>query len=352
MRDIDVLARTLSRYWITLFPIARDELRHLRRRAEAIPDPVLRAHALDTLAAEHQNAESAAVFAVLASPRHRKTVARLLVSYQAMYDFLDTLTEQPSTAPLRNSRHLHTALVAALGGPHPRAGYYAHQSRHDDGGYLDELVRSCAARFRRLPSADATALPLWRAARRAAESQSQNHAAMFTGSAALIHWAVRETPADTGLAWWETAAAGGSSLAVHALLGAAGDRDLTPASAEQIERAYWPWVSALNTLLESVVDMDDDAETGNHSYASHYADAQQMAARLGSIADSAADATRGLPRDRVHAVIVAAMAAFYLAQLTAVHPNARPAAHNVRMAFGANAGALLAMLRLRRRLTA
>lgn len=343
-----MLVRTLVRYWTTLFPVAREELRRLRRRAEAIPDPVLRAHALETLDAEHQNAESAAVFAVLASPRHRRTAARLLVAYQAMYDYLDTLTEQPSAAPLRDSRHLHVAMTAALGGPAPPGGYYAHHERHDDGGYLEALVGDCARRLERLPSAGATAAPLWRAARRAAESQSQNHAALFSDRRALIRWASSETPAGAELAWWETAAAGGSSLAVHALLAAAGDRDLTPAEAEQIEHAYWPWVSALNTLLESVVDFDDDAETGNHSYAGHYASTEELATRLGSIAARAADATRALPRHRVHDVIVTGMVAFYLAQPTAAKPAARPAAARVRAAFGANAGPLLGMLRLRR----
>lgn len=349
-REMEALARTLGRYWITLFPIARDELRRLRRRAEEIPDPVLRKHALDTLATEHQNAESAAVFAVLASPEHRGTVTRLLVAYQAMYDYLDTLTEQPAAAPLTNSRHLHTALTAALGGAEPSAGYFVHHACSDDGGYLAGLVGACARRFRRLPAVAATASPLWRAARRAAESQSQNHAAMFSNPAALVRWAIGVTPPDSGLAWWETAAAGGSSLAIHALLAAAGDDQLTPDSAAQIERAYWPWVNALNTLLESVVDLEDDAETGNHSYAGHYASSGEMAARLGSIALHAADATRDLPHRRIHGVIVAAMAAHYIAQPASRHPHARPAAASVRAAFGANATPLLAMLRLRQRL--
>jgi len=345
--DAVVLCRTLGRYWFTLFPLARKELRRLRERAEAIPDPTLRAHALETLRKEKQNAESAAAFAVLAAPRHRRTAALLLVAYQAMYDFLDTLTEQPSASVLADSRQLHAALVGALGAPRPPNGYYP--QRDDDGGYLDELVSVCAQRYRSLPSAKETVGPLHAAVGRASESQSQNHAAMFTNRTDLVEWATEETPPGTGLVWWETAAGGGSSLSIHALLGAAGDPSITASDAEQIHHAYWPWVNALNTLLESVVDIEEDTVTGNHSYASHYRDADEMAERLGLIATHAAIATQDLRRHRAHGVIVAAMASYYLAQTPPASP-AEDATERVRSAFGGITVPLLAMLRLRRRL--
>jgi len=346
--DAVALCRTLSRYWFTLFPIARKELSRIRARAEAIPDTAVREHALTTLRKEKQNAESAAAFAVLAAPRHRRTAARLLVAYQAMYDFLDTLTELPSTSMLNDSRQLHTALIGALGAPRPPNGYYPQEGADDD-GYLDELVSVCARRFWTLPSANETLGPLHAAAGRTSEGQSQNHAALFTNQIGLMEWATTATPPGTGLQWWETAAGGGSTLSIHALLGAAGDPSITARDADQIHRAYWPWVNALNTLLESVVDIDEDIVTGNHNYASHYRNADEMERRLGLIASQAAAATQGLHRHRSHRVIVAAMASYYLAQTSPASP-AGDATERVRSAFGAITVPLLAMLRLRRRL--
>src|SRR5829696_8568879 len=93
--DALALPVTLWRYCAIVLPCARRELRAWRRRALAIPDPALRAHACATLRDEHANAEGAALLASTAPPERRAEVVRLLVAYQVMYDYLDTLTEQP-----------------------------------------------------------------------------------------------------------------------------------------------------------------------------------------------------------------------------------------------------------------
>lgn len=350
-RDTRALLATLARYWLAIFPAARAELAHWQRRAAEIPDETLRRYALDTLADEHLNAEGAAVFAVLAPRRHRAQVARLLVRYQLMYDYLDTLTEQPVASPLRASRHLHRALGAALGESPPPNSYYAHYPHDDDGDYLPELVGACRTAFEALPAAGRVSRPVLRAARRSAEGQSRNHAAMLTAESGLVRWAIRATPAGSGLRWWETAAAAGSSLAIHALLASAADPALTAAAAERVERAYWPWINGFNTLLESMIDSQHDALTGNHSYVEHYATPHVMASRLDVIAARAVDAARHLPHAQQHAAILAGMAAFYLASPEAQLPAVLPAARRVRSRLGRNVGVPLAMLRVRRRLS-
>lgn len=348
-RDTRAMLGTLARYWLVIFPVARAELAHWRRRAAAIPDETLRRHALETLADEHLNAEGAAVFAVLAPRRHRALVVRLLVRYQLMYDYLDTLTEQPVSAPLHASRYLHRALTAALGEPAP-SSYYAHYPHADDGGYLPELVGACSVAFEALPAAGSVAPTALRAARRCADGQSHNHAAMLTRESTLARWASCATPAGSGLRWWETAAAAGSSLAIHALLASAADPALRATEAERIERAYWPWINGLNTLLESMVDAPHDSATANHSYVGHYATPHLMADRLDEIAARATGAARHLPHARQHAAILAGMAAFYLAAPEAQLPAAHPAADRVLRRLGGDVRLPLAMLRARRRL--
>jgi tetraprenyl-beta-curcumene synthase len=347
-RDTRAMLGTLGRYWFAVFPVARAELAHWRERAAAVPDETLRGHALATLADEHLNAEGAAVFATLAPCAHRALTTRLLVRYQVMYDYLDTLTEQPVAAPLAGSRHLHRALTAAFGEAPPAAGYYAHYPHTDDGGYLHELVSGSRSAFEALPASGPAAAAVLRAARRSAEGQSQNHASMLTHSTTLARWATNATPAGSGLQWWETAAAAGSSLAIHALLAAAADPKLSTAGAEQIEAAYWPWINGLNTLLESMIDSREDADTNNHSYVSHYTSPHLMAARLDLIAERAACAARQLPRARQHVAILAGMTAFYLASRDAQLPPARVAARRVHDRIGANLGLPLALLRARR----
>ncbi|HEX5146727.1 MAG TPA: DUF2600 family protein [Conexibacter sp.] len=312
-----VAPATLRRYWTAALPQARGELCRWDRRARRIPDRTLREHACTTLREEGANAEGAALLAVAAPRAHRATAVRLLVSTQVLYDYLDTLTEQPAADPLAASRRLHGALLAILGDAassraHARTDWYRGYRCGDDGGYLAALVATCRGRLASLPSRAVAAPGLQRAAERASESQSRNHAAMLGAleQAALMRWAHEQGAG--ALRWWELLAAGGSSLALHALLAAAADPRLTPAAAARIEAAYWPWACGLNTLLESVADRAADALTGNHSYVSHYDTSATAAARLATLAARASAAIRDLPDARHHATVLTAMACFYL----------------------------------------
>jgi tetraprenyl-beta-curcumene synthase len=351
LRDTGSLLAVVARYWVTVFPVVRDEIARWGRRAKAIPDRVLCCHAREALAGERMNAEGAAIFAVLSGPRHCAAVARLLVRFQVMYDYLDTLSEQPVALPLENGRRLHRALAAAVGARPPRGGYYLHHSQRDDGGYLDALVGACRSTFQRLPGAGCVAPALRRAVHRSAEGQSRNHAWMAHDGGGFVGWASALAPQDSGLQWWENGAAAGSSLAIHALLASAGNPAITTEGAAQIAAAYWPWVNALNTLLESLVDRRADIATGNHSYVSHYATPEAMARGLGTIARHAADAMRDLPDARQHAAILAAMASFYLSAPEAAVPDARAVVLRVQSELDTDLRLLLAMLRLRRRLS-
>ena len=349
--DALALAGTLGCYWLTIFPLARRELRRWRARAEAIPDPTLRDIAWRTLAQEGLNAEGAALFAMLAPVARRRAAIRLLVTFQVMYDYLDAVTEKPTPDPLPASRQLHRALFVALGGAAPAEGYFARHPLASDGGYLAELTASCRRIFAKLPGARVTAPHALRAARRSAEGQSQSHAAAFTAQHELIRWAERETPCGLDLHWWETAAAAESSLVIHALLASAAQRGFTAARAGQIADAYWPWIAGLNALLDDLIDTAEDAAEGTHSYIANYDSPALVAARLGAFAAAASYAVDRLPLRRRHAVIFAAMTSYYLAAPHASEAAIEPAVREVGEHVAMDLRPLLVMLRLRRRLT-
>jgi tetraprenyl-beta-curcumene synthase len=346
------LAETLGGYWLTILPLARRELHRWRVRAAAIPHPILRDIAWRTLTYEGLNAQGAALFAMLAPCVRRREATRLLVAFQVMYDYLDALTEWPTPEPLRSSRQLHRALLAALGGPAPADGYFAHHPLSGDGGYLTELTLSCRTIFWRLPSAHVAAPYAIRAAARSAEGQSQSHAAAFTSGHELIRWAQRETPAGLDLRWWETAAASESSLVIHALLASAAGGGLTAASAARIAAAYWPWISGLNALLDDLIDREEDAAEGTHSYITRYRSPAMTARRLGAIAAEANNAIGQLSLRRRHAVIYAAMTSYYLAAPQTAQAEIEPAARRVSEEIGRDIRPLFAMLRFQRRLSA
>ena len=112
--------------------------------------------------------------------------------------------------------------------------------------------------MQRLPSFAALA-PLARcAAARIVDFQALNLNEHQGGQHALKQWANELGRSSNGLAWWEAAAAAGSSLSVHALIAAAASPALAFREAREIDRAYYPWVGALHSLLDSLVDRRED----------------------------------------------------------------------------------------------
>jgi tetraprenyl-beta-curcumene synthase len=302
-----------GRYWLGVFPHINREVRHWQRRAGEIPDPALRRLALLTQCSERGNLEGAAAFAVLAPRAHRARVVRAVIAFQATYDYVDTLAEQPSADPVTNGQQLHLALLTALTPEteHPNY-YYAHESEGCDDGYMRNLIDTCRSTLRALPSYASVAEPALKAAKRMVTYQSFNHDNSGGQQRALARWASALTPPGTGLRWWETAAAGASSLSVFALIAAAAQPSLSVGETIAIEDAYFPWIGALHVLLDSLIDRGEDLDAGHHSLVEHYASSQEAASRLSAIAARSMQATEALPAPSQHAVIVAAMTSFYL----------------------------------------
>lgn len=347
-----LFATAARRYWLDVFPAARRTQRRLLARAEAIPDPLLRADALAAHRDKGANSEGLAALAVLAPPLQRAPVARSLVAYQLMLDYLDGVSERPSEDPLANGLKLHRAFAVALDPGAPPEDYYALSPVRDDGGYLQELISTCRAPLRQLPAYGAARPALLRQARLCCESQALNHALHFTGAEEEIgEWAARaatEAGLEPGLEWWElVAAAAASSLSVGALLALAATPGASEADALRVESAYFPWASGLNALLDSLVDLDEDAEGASHLR--RYESREQAAERLQALAAGARRRVSELPDGRLHEAILAAMGALYLIHEEAWRPDREPISLAVFGALGPHARPSIAVHLLRRR---
>ncbi|HXE43811.1 MAG TPA: DUF2600 family protein, partial [Conexibacter sp.] len=220
------LLRANARFWPTVLPDVRRELRRWDRRAAAIPDPALRAQAVAKLRDERFNAEVAATLATLVPSARRRVAVEAIVALQVMYDYLDGLTEQPDADPLGGARELHRAFVDAFTLVGPPAEYYrrgADGSTKHDGGYLAALVEACRCGLRALPGAPAVAPAAYGVVTRCGEAQARTHAVALLGARQLRAWAQAQPEARV-LQWQEVAAgAAASVLAAHALIALAGD---------------------------------------------------------------------------------------------------------------------------------
>ena len=280
--------------------------------------------------------EGAALFAVLAPRVRRRETVRALVAFQAAYNYLDALAEQPSPDPVGNGRQLHEALLVALDPAAAHPDYYAHHPSATTAATSPALVDTCRSAFLTLPSHSVVSGAAWAAAARIVAFQSLNLTEEQGGHDALERWARYQTPGASGLDWWQTAAAGGSSLAVHALIATAANPDVKARDVAAIEGAYFPWICALHSLLDSLVDVAEDERAGQRNLLSYHASRQQSAFAMKLLARRATAGASALADGARHRVILTAMATYYLSSprpspqtlaATAERPRA-PSAHS------------------------
>jgi tetraprenyl-beta-curcumene synthase len=336
------------RFWLIVFPSVCRELRRLRRRAGEIPDAGLRGLALEALD-ERGNIEGAAAFAAFAPVRQRGAVLRALVAFQAAYNYLDILAEQPGPDPIDNGHRLHQALLVAVDPDARHLGYYELCPWREDGGYLVEMVEQCRTALGELPSYDAVAPAAGRAAARIAAFQSMHLTRSQGDHEALEHWARALTPADSGLHWWETAASAGSSLGVFALVALAAEGGLHPADVAAVEDAHFPWIGALHSLLDNLVDRCRDEQNGQRSLVDYYASPEDAATHMKALAARATELAGGLSGEPRYTIVLAAMASYYLSMAEATEPDVLPVSHEILGAVGGPVRPALGIFRARRR---
>ena len=163
----------------------------------------------------------------------------------------------------------------------------------------------------------------------------------------MIDWSERQAP-DSGYLWWEIAAAGASSLAVHALLAAAATPSTTAHEAQRIGAAYFPAVCAISALLDSLIDLERDANTTNHRFAAHYTSSDQAAERYAAIIIDADAQLSRLQQARQHKILLAGVLGYYLSAREANSEFAYTITEKATNAVSSTIWPILAAMRIRR----
>jgi tetraprenyl-beta-curcumene synthase len=320
------------RYWSTVAPLVRAQLARWEQAARRIPDPALRALALGKLRDERFNVLLAATLATLAPSSRRAGVVEAIVALQVLYDYVDVVSEQPMADPERDGRRLFAALIDAVSVPADGTRKSFELPPQNDGGYLERLSRTVCLAFARLPGAAAVAAVARGAAERCGEAQILHHQASRSGShsgiAELRDWATPRA-AGTALGWQELLAGSTASvLAMHAMIAAAADPDTSRADAEEIDALYLS-IGAL-TMLDSLVDREEDIATGQLSYVDLYDSPEAMASGLARVARDGVTRARGLGNGPHHIVTLAGVVAYYASAPAASEALARPVISRVR----------------------
>jgi tetraprenyl-beta-curcumene synthase len=352
-----LFARAAYTYWTGVFPQVGRELAHWRARAEEIHDPALRMQALEALE-KRGNMEGAAAFATFVGREQRAAVVRAAVAFQTAYNHLDTISEQAGAIEPEEARILHEPLLAALAAVRPGAwsgrggsaqsGHdherQIHPPKEDAGEYMRALVDTCQEALAELPSYAVVAPAARHAAERVVSFQAFNRQKREE----IEHWGREQTPPGENLRWWETAASEGSSLGVHAMIAAAAEPGTDQAHVDALEQAYFPWIGALHSMLDHLVDIEEDACASQNNLIEQYGPAAEAAERMALLAERALECARGLEPMHRHELIVAAMASFYLSAPEAGVGDAAILARAVLDVFGPLARPALAIFKTRR----
>jgi tetraprenyl-beta-curcumene synthase len=340
-----VLGQATARELAWTLPAVAREVRRWQALAAGIPDEAIRRDALSALARKRGHTDGAALFCILTRTRN-PGLLRLLVAYEIMWDFLDSVNERGAKRGTVNGRQLHLALVEALDPALPVSDYYRYHPWREDGGYLDALVRVCRGEGARLPSFGAVRPLLIREAWRAQVLGINHDLDPVRRDRALRDWARREWPNAHEASWYELTGAASASLTVHALFALAANPHVSTAEVARVHRTYSPWISAATTMLDSYVDQREDTANGDHSYVSHYPSGEIALRRIGELVRRSTLEASTLPDGERHVLIVACMAAMYLSKDSARTTAMRGQTRALIRAGGPLACLLIPLLRL------
>jgi tetraprenyl-beta-curcumene synthase len=344
-RQIRALLRAVWRELTWGLPSVSREIARWRKRAEKIPSTVLREDALDALKRKRGQSEGAALFSILPRKRSRHYL-RLLVAYQVIWDYLDSVSERGASAGIVNGFQLHLALIDALDPGGPIRDYYRHSPWREDAGYLRALVQSCRECCEQLPSYQGVRARVLQDAERAQVLAINHVLNPEERDAALQAWARREFPNGHEASWYELSGAASAGLATFALLALACEPVCSDDEIARAHAAYFPWVSAVACMLDSYADRVEDAATGDHSYIAHYPTSQHGIAGAASLVRRALGSLRTLNNCEMHVLILCSMVALYLSKDSVRTGSARGSTRRIAIAGGSLTRVLIPILRL------
>jgi tetraprenyl-beta-curcumene synthase len=346
LSQMRTLGAAVARELLWAEPIVRRELRTWRTRAAEISDEGLRRDSINAIDRKRQNVHGAALFCIVAR-RRSKILLRLLVAYQVMFDFLDSVSESAAEAGELNGLQLHAAMVDALDPARPVRDYYMYDARKGDAGYLRALVDACRQQCQDLQSFQQVQPFLVEEAARASVQALNHDPCPMSRVTKLQAWAKREFPGEQEAEWFELSAAGaGASISIFALLALASDLDVADQEIASVRRIYWPWANVLTTMLDSYVDIAEDAATGHHRYITYYPNWDVAIERLAEMMRRCFSTASALPGGEKHVVVIACMIAMYLSKDSAHIYGARPATRELLARSGLLPKVLLPVLRL------
>lgn len=303
--------RFMYRVYKYVLPEVERELVRLRTLAEHIPDPELKAQALDSMTSKKFHCQGGAVYAA-ANLGQRQTLIPLIVALQTISDYLDNLCDRSTSLDPEDFRLLHQSMLDAVTPGALLQNYYAHRQEQNDGGYLHHLVRTCQTYAAKLPSYRNVQGYVTELVSLYGDLQVYKHIRKDMREPQLLAWWNKHRAQYPDLQWNEFAAATGSTLGMFTLFLAASGDGLSSRDAAAIKDIYFPHVCGLHILLDYLIDQEEDHIGGDLNFCSYYDSDKLLVERMSMIVNRAREDVRSLPGSNFHRLIIEGLLALYL----------------------------------------
>lgn len=301
----------MNRVYKDVFPIVQKELQFWKNEAKRIPDPELRKQAIASIESKDFHCEGGAILSLLAEERKDEAIA-FIVAYQTISDYLDNLCDRSTSLDDKDFTALHEAMSHSLQRHSPETNYYRFRNEQNDGGYLNNLVATCQAFFRKLENYQDIQCYLNELCSYYSDLQVHKHVQEDERVTRLKQWfSVHEETLPT-MTWYEFSACSGSTLGIFCLISYALREDFQKEHAEQIRSGYFPYIQGLHILLDYFIDQQEDLDGGDLNFCFYYQNNQELFARMSHFVTKADQYVNQLPHKHFHKLIHRGLLGLYL----------------------------------------
>jgi len=318
----------IARFVREVFPLVDHYLEKWNELAEKIPDSLLRKQALASIREKKFHCQGGSVFALMPGVE-RDIMVRFIVAFQTISDYLDNLCDRAGCTDERAFRQLHLAMTEALSLQGSISGYYQFYSNHNDGGYLQALVKECRFCLAHIPSFPLVLQKVVQLTSLYADLQCLKHLKIEEREDRMLKWAGAHLDQYPDISPWEFAAACGSTLAVFLLCAAAFNPQLKEEDTHRMQFAYFPYICGFHILLDYFIDQAEDRREGDLNFIFYYSNSEQVRERLTFFLIQALEHTRSLSFPVFHRTVVEGLAAMYLSDPKALTGSLKGTGQNL-----------------------
>lgn len=326
------MALFTARYIAQVFPNVSKELSKWLHYAEISPEALPREQALLSIRNKSFHCLGGSVYALYPGANMSRTV-EFVVAYQTISDYLDNLVDNAGVIDEQAFSHLHLAMTDALRPNEPMSDYYRYYTFAEDGGFLNKLVAACRERCN-VPSFGLVQANMLHLSELYSQLQTYKHLSPETREAKMLAWTGKHLGQYPALTAWEFAAATGSTLPIFCLYAAAHDPNLTEHTVDALVKGYFPWICALHILLDYLIDLAEDRETGQLNFVEYYRETSIAVEQLQHILCECLSLAKKLPHPQFHTRVIHGLLAIYLSDHKAQHSEVKPVSEDLLRTAG------------------